>query len=107
MSDPALIRTAIDQARQTALQTDGPRTADRERPHDPHSGNSSDVGLERGFRRPFNRPVCPRRTSPRSPRRGAPKFGARIERPTFTQIIAETAATFAPVRRTSLSALSR
>ena len=113
--DPAMIRTALDQARQTALQIDSLRAA-----------NTRTIRtLEAAFNQALNGPLNAPSTLPpaladhrRSHRAGVPPriasdseleafILARIDRLTFTQIIAEVAATFPPERRTSLSALSR
>ena len=113
--DPALIRTALDQARQTALQIDGLRAA-----------NTRTIRtLEAAFNQALNGPLNAPSTVPpaladhrRSHRAGVPPriasdpeleafIRARIDRLTFTQIIAEVAAAFPAERRTSLSALSR
>ncbi|HMS93706.1 MAG TPA: hypothetical protein PKA03_00500 [Tabrizicola sp.] len=113
--DQALIRTALDQARQTALQIDGLRAA-----------NTRTIRtLEAAFNQALNVPINAPSTVPlahadhrRSHRAGVPPriasdpeleafIRARIDRLTFTQIIAEIAAAFPPERRTSLPALSR
>lgn len=113
--DPATIRTALDQARQTALQIDGLRAA-----------NTRTIRtLEAAFNQALNGASNLPSTLPsghadhrRSHRAGVPPriasdpeleafIRARIDRLTFTQIVAEVAATFPPGRRTSLSALSR
>lgn len=112
---PAIIRTALDQARQTAVQIGVLREA-----------NARTIRtLETAFNQALNGPSNGAATVPvavadhrRSHRSGVPpRFAsdpeledfirARIDRLTFTQIIAEVAATFPPERRTSLSALSR
>lgn len=115
MLDPSMIRTALDQARQTALQIGVLREA-----------NARTIRtLETAFNQALNGPSNGASTVPvavadhrRSHRSGVPPriasdpeleafIRARIDRLTFTQIIAEVAATFPPERRTSLSALSR
>lgn len=115
MTDQAMIRTALDQARQTALQIGVLREA-----------NARTIRtLETAFNQALNGPSNGAATVPvavadhrRSHRSGVPAriasdpeleafIRARIDRLTFTQIIAEVAATFPPERRTSLSALSR
>lgn len=112
---PAMIRTAIDQARQTALQIGVLREA-----------NARTIRtLETAFNQALKEPSSGAETVPvavaehrRCHRSGVPPristdpeleafIRARIDRLTFTQIIAEVAATFPPGRRTSLSALSR
>lgn len=113
--DPSLIRIALDQARQTALQIDALRTA-----------NARTIQtLEAALKQPLNGPSIPPSTVTlglaehrRHHRAGVPSriasdpeleafIRARIDRLTFTRIVAEVAATFPPERRTSLSALSR
>lgn len=119
MFDPALIRTAIDQARQTALQNDSLRAANdrtirtletalNQALNVPSNGASNDasmVSLGRdGHRRSHRAGVPPRISS--DPELEA-FIRSRIDGLTFTQIIAEVAAAFPPDRRTILSALSR
>ena len=113
--DPLTIRTAIDQARQTALQIDGLRAANA------RTIRTLEVAFNQALNGVSNLPstvppaVAEHR---RSHRAGVPAriasdpeleafIRARIDRLTFTQIVAEVAATFPPERRTSLSALSR
>lgn len=112
---PDLIRTALDQARQTAAQIDSLRAAN----------NRTISTLEAALKQPLNGPSIPPSTVTlglaehrRHHRAGVPAriasdpeleafIRARIDRLTFTRIVAEVAATFPPERRTSLSALSR
>lgn len=113
--DSALIQTALDQARQTALQIDSLRAANArtirtlETAFNAVLKGASNVPSSVPFAIALHR---------RSHRVGVPPriasdpeleafIRARIDRLTFTQIIAEIAATFPPERRTSLSALSR
>lgn len=113
--DPATIRTALDQARQTALQIDSLRAANAR----------TILTLEAAFNQALNgtsnealtvrHAIAEHR---RKHRAGVPGriasdpeleafIRARIDRLTYTQIVAEVAANFSPGRRTSLSALSR
>jgi hypothetical protein len=115
MTDQAMIRTALDQARQTALQIGVLREANartirtletvfNQALNDPSNGAASVPVAVADHRRSHRSGVPPRIAS--DPELEA-FIRARIDRLTFTQIIAEVAATFPPERRTSLSALSR
>ncbi len=112
---PAIIRTALDQARQTALQIGVLRetnarairtleTAFNQALNGPSNGAATVSVAVADHRRSHRSGVPPRIAS--DPELEA-FIRARIDRLTFTQIIAEVAATFPPERRTSLSALSR
>lgn len=112
---PDLIRVARDQARQTAMQIDELRAAN----------GRSILSLATALNQALNGPSNDALTLPsafadhrRNHRAGVPAriasdpeleafIRARIDRLTFTKIVAEVAATFPPERRTSLSALSR
>lgn len=115
MIDPAMIRTAIDQARQTSVQIDALQAAsDR-------TIRTLETALNQALNGPLSdglRPPTTLADHRRNHRAGVPAriasdpeleafIRARIDRLTFTKIIAEVAAHFPPDRRTSLSALSR
>jgi hypothetical protein len=109
-SDPAFIRTAIDQARQTALQIDGLRAA-----------NARTIRtLESAFNQALNGASSPPLTRTDGPGRRT-EIRSRIEADddlrgfilsrirtlTFQEVLTEVAANFPPERRPSKSALHR
>ena len=113
--DPATIRTAIHQARDTARQIGDLQSANA------RTIRTLEAALNQAIKGPLNEPsILPPTLAEhrRAHRRGVPAritadpeleafIRARIEGLTFTRIIAEVAATFPPNRRTSLPALSR
>lgn len=115
MTDQAMIRTALDQARQTALQIGVLREANartirtletvfNQVLNDPSNGAAPVPVAVADHRRCHRSGVPPRIAS--DPELEA-FIRARIDHLTFTKIVAEVAATFPPARRTSLSGLSR
>jgi hypothetical protein len=115
MIDPATIRTAIHQARETARQIGDLQAANA------RMIRTLEAALNQAVKGPLNEPS----TLPpiaadhrRAHRSGVPAriasdpeleafIRARIGHLTFAQIVAEVAATFPPNRRTSMSSLSR
>jgi hypothetical protein len=109
-TDPAMIRTAIDQARQTAIQIDGLRTANA------RTIRTLETALNQALKVASNAPSLPvneaeRRTETRSrieaDRELRSFILARIRNLTFADVLAEIAAQFPPDRRPSMSALHR
>jgi len=113
--DPAMIRTAIHQARDSARRISDLQAANA------RTIRSLEAALNAALKGPLNEPsplppgIADHRRAHRS---GVPPriasdpeleafIRARIGTATFAQIIAEIAATFPPDRRTSMSALSR
>ena len=112
--DAAIIRTAIDQARQSARQIDDLRAANA------RTIKTLGTALNQAIKGVLNLPSTTAFTTEhrRAHRSGVPSriasdpeleafVRARIERLTFAQIVAEVAASFAPERRISMSTLSR
>lgn len=113
--DPATIRIAIDQARQTARQIGDLQAANA------RTICTLETALNQAIKGPFNdHSPLPQIAVDhrRAHRSGVPPrinsdpeleafIRARIGHMTFAQIIAAVAATFPPNRRTSMSALSR
>lgn len=108
--DPALIRTALDQARQTALQIDGLRAANT------RTIRTLEAAFNQALNGPLNAPSTPaegteRRTEIRSRIEADEELRtfilARIRTLTFDQVLAEVATHFPPDRRPSRSALHR
>lgn len=115
MIDPATIRAAIHQARETARQIGDLQAANA------RTIRTLEATLNEVIKGPLNEPS----TLPpiaadhrRAHRSGVPAriasdpeleafIRARIGHLTFAQIVAEVAATFPPTRRTSMSSLSR
>jgi hypothetical protein len=110
VTDPALIRTAIDQARQTSLQIDGLRAANA------RAIRTLEAAFNQLINGPLNAPSTPaesteRRTEIRSRIEADDELRtfilARIRTLTFDQVLAEVAAHFPPNRHPSRSALHR
>lgn len=113
--DPALIRTAIHQARDSARQIGDLQAANT------RTIRTLETALNQAMKGPSNAPSpMPQAAADhrRAHRSGVPAriasdpeleafIHASIGEMTFAQIIAEVAATFPPNRRTSMSALSR
>jgi len=113
--DPALIRAAIDQARQSARQIGDLQAANA------RTIRTLETALNQAIKGPLKDPSpLPQIAADhrRAHRAGFPPriasdpeleafIRARIGHLTFAQIIAEVAATFPPHRRTSMTALSR
>lgn len=113
--DPTMIRTAIDQARQTSIQIGELQTANA------RTIRTLEAALNQTIKGPSNDPsTLPQSAAEhrRLHRSGFPSriasdpeleafIRARIGHRTFAQILSEVAATFPPSRRTSMSALSR
>jgi hypothetical protein len=110
MIDPGTIRTAIDQARQTALQIDGLRAANA------RTIRTVEAAFNQSINGSLNAPSNPvegteRRTEIRSRIESDEELRtfilARIRTLTFDQVLAEVAANFGPERHLSRSALHR
>ena len=113
--DPATIRAAIDQARQSARQIGDLQAANA------RTIRTLETALNQAIKGPLNDPSAPPQIAAdhrRAHRSGVPAritsdpeleafIRARIGQLTFAQIIAEVADAFPPNRRTSMSALSR
>jgi hypothetical protein len=113
--DPATIRTALHQARDSARQIGDLQAANA------RTIRTLEAALQQGLEGPLTDPSpvpCGQAEHRRAHRSGVPPriasdpeleafIRARIGTLTFAQIIAEVDAAFPPNRRTSLSALSR
>ncbi len=113
--DPAMVRTAITQARQSACQIDDLRAANS------RTIKTLEGALNQAVKGVLNAPLTTAENNAahlRAHRKGLPSriladpeleafIRARIDTQTFAEIVKEVDATFPPDRRTSVSAISR